>query len=206
MSFRSEVAAFKRQRILEEACRLFYERGYAGTTLDDIAAALNATKPLIYSHFKGKGELLYAICLTSTVQSLEVATAVSKESGRASDKLVRLVRGLVRVTIENQAMLAVQIREEKQLAPKEAAYIGAKQKTLHDLIRKVIEEGVAQGEFTTDDTNLAALSIGGMVTWTFYWYRAHGRLSAHDLADGMARNALRIAGTRLLGDAAEARR
>lgn len=197
-SFRSEVAAFKRRRIIEEACRLFYERGYTGTTLDDIVAALNATKPLIYSHFKNKGELLYEICLTSTMQSLDVARAASEE-GTPTERLVRIVRGIVRVTVQNQANLAVQIREEKQLASLEAEFIRNKQKELNGLIRKTLHDGVAQGEFTSEDPHLAALAIGGMVTWTYYWYRPNGRLSEDELAEGMGRVALQIAGSSALG-------
>ena len=55
---RDEILAYKRERILEEAVKLFYERGFTGTTLDDIAAELGVTKPFIYTHFRGKVELL----------------------------------------------------------------------------------------------------------------------------------------------------
>ncbi len=193
-SFRSEVAAFKRRRILEEACRLFYERGYAGTTLDDIAAALNATKPLIYAHFNNKGELLYEICIAATLQSLEAVEVACAEGGTSSQKLLRMVRGMVKVVVRNQANLAVQIREEKQLPPAEAREISTKQKTLDERIRRVLNEGIASGEFKIEDPGLAALCIGGMITWIFYWYRDHGRLSEDEIARGVSRMARMIAG------------
>ncbi len=52
---REEISAYKRDRILEEAVKLFYERGFSGTTLDDIAGKLGVTKPFIYTHFPQQG-------------------------------------------------------------------------------------------------------------------------------------------------------
>ena len=51
---REEVQAFKRERILQAAVALFYEHGFTGTTLDDIAHSLGVTKPFIYAHFRSK--------------------------------------------------------------------------------------------------------------------------------------------------------
>lgn len=43
--FREEMQEFKRRRIIEEALRLFYERGYDGTSVDALAATIGVTKP-----------------------------------------------------------------------------------------------------------------------------------------------------------------
>jgi AcrR family transcriptional regulator len=51
----------RRALIEDAAARLFAERGYAGTTLDDIAAAANVTKPMIYRHFESKKALHLAL-------------------------------------------------------------------------------------------------------------------------------------------------
>ena len=59
---REEILAYKRERILEEAVKLFYARGFNATTLDDIAAELGVTKPFIYTHFRSKVDLLAALC------------------------------------------------------------------------------------------------------------------------------------------------
>src|SRR5690606_26986847 len=130
-----------------------------GTTLDDIAAALNATKPLIYAHFENKNELLYEICLAVTKGSLEAVETACAEGGTPTEKLQRMTRGMVEVVIRNQANLAVQIREEKQLPPAQAREIANKQKVLDDRIRRVLQEGVTSGEFRVDDPALAGLAI-----------------------------------------------
>jgi len=68
---REEITAYKKERILEEAVKLFYERGFSGTTLDDIAGKLGVTKPFIYTHFRSKVELLEAICRPTIEMSLD---------------------------------------------------------------------------------------------------------------------------------------
>ena len=61
-SLRAEVSDFKRLRIREEACDLFFMRGYESTTLDAVAQQLEVTKPFIYSYYATKSDLLYDIC------------------------------------------------------------------------------------------------------------------------------------------------
>ena len=82
---REEILAYKRERILEEAVKLFYERGFTGTTLDDIAAELGVTKPFIYTHFRSKTDLLAALCKPTIELSLDAVTRAAK-SRRNADR------------------------------------------------------------------------------------------------------------------------
>ena len=84
-AMREEILAYKRERILEEAVKLFYERGFTGTTLDDIAAELGVTKPFIYTHFRSKTDLLAALCKPTIELSLE-AVARRGEVARFADR------------------------------------------------------------------------------------------------------------------------
>jgi AcrR family transcriptional regulator len=59
---RQRLQPSRRRRLLENAAaRLFGERGYDGTTLTDIAAAANVTKPMVYRHFDSKKTLYLAL-------------------------------------------------------------------------------------------------------------------------------------------------
>ena len=70
LGIKDEVSALKRQRILEEASRLFFEKGYSGSTLEALAGRLEVTKPFIYSYYASKADLLSAICETGITLSL----------------------------------------------------------------------------------------------------------------------------------------
>src|ERR1700759_4759 len=94
-AMREEISAYKRERILEEAVKLFYERGFSGTTLDDIAGKLGVTKPFIYTHFRSKVDRLEAIRRPTIEMSLAAIADAAEESGSASE---RLFRGVVTFT------------------------------------------------------------------------------------------------------------
>ena len=112
---RDEILAYKRERILQEAVTLFYERGFTGTTLDDIAAELGVTKPFIYTHFKSKTDLLAAICLPTIQMSLDAAIAAIESPGSATERLHKLIVDFTRVVMVRQPNIAVFFREEKSL-------------------------------------------------------------------------------------------
>ena len=82
---RDEILAYKRERILEEAVKLFYARGFNGTTLDDIAAELGVTKPFIYTHFRSKVDLLAALCKPTIEMSLAAVLQGSAMPGTVTD-------------------------------------------------------------------------------------------------------------------------
>src|SRR6201993_5025285 len=86
-AMREEISAYKRERILEEAVKLFYERGFSGTTLDDIAGKLGVTKPFIYTHFRSKVELLEAICRPTIEMSLAAIIQAAQQPGSPPERL-----------------------------------------------------------------------------------------------------------------------
>jgi TetR/AcrR family transcriptional regulator, cholesterol catabolism regulator len=194
---RDEILAYKRERILEEAMKLFYARGFTGTTLDDIAAELGVTKPFIYTHFRGKVELLAALCKPTIEMSLDAVATAAATPGTATERLRMAVAGFTRVVLQRQANIAIYFREEKNLSPEALAEINALRKQFDRLLSGLLAEGIAAGEFDLPDPSLAALALGGMISWAYTWHRPGGRLSIDDMADSMANLALKMAGARV---------
>jgi AcrR family transcriptional regulator len=193
---REEILAYKRERILEEAVKLFYERGFTGTTLDDIAAELGVTKPFIYTHFRSKSDLLTALCKPTIELSLDAVTRASKAVGSPAQRLRRAIVGFTQVVLSRQANIAIYFREEKNLSPEALAEINALRKKFDRVLSKLLAEGVAAGEFDAKDLNLAALAIGGMISWAYTWHRPDGRLALDALCERMADLALQMVGAR----------
>jgi AcrR family transcriptional regulator len=187
---REEISAYKRERILEEAVKLFYERGFSGTTLDDIAGKLGVTKPFIYTHFRSKVELLEAICRPTIEMSLEAIAHAAGQGGNASDRLFSGVVAFTKVVLQRQANIAVYFREEKNLSEAGLADINALRKRFDRVLSELLEEGANAGEFHITDIRVAALAIGGMVSWAYTWYQPGGRLSIDDVGSEMARFAV----------------
>jgi AcrR family transcriptional regulator len=193
---RDEVLAYKRERILEEAVKLFYARGFNATTLDDIAAELGVTKPFIYTHFRSKVALLAALCRPTIEMSLEAVRRGAAMEGSVTTRLYHAVAGFTGVVLRRQPNIAIYFREEKNLAPAALDEINALRKTFDHTLSDLLAEGVAAGEFDVSDVRLTALAIGGMISWAYTWHRPAGRLSLDDTSAEMARLALRMVGAR----------
>ena len=193
---REEILAYKRERILEEAVKLFYERGFTGTTLDDIAAELGVTKPFIYTHFRSKTDLLAAICSPTIELSLDAVARAAKGPGSPRDRLYRAIVDFTEVVLSRQANIAIYFREEKNLSPDALQQINVLRKKFDRVLSKLLAEGVASGEFDIKDVSLSALAIGGMILWAYTWHRPEGRLALDDMCERMADLALQMVGAR----------
>jgi AcrR family transcriptional regulator len=191
---REEITAYKRERILEEAVKLFYERGFSGTTLDDIAGKLGVTKPFIYTHFRSKVELLEAICRPTIEMSLDAITQAAQRSGTPSERLFDGIIDFSKVVLRRQANIAVYFREEKHLSEAGLAEINTLRKRFDRVLSELLEEGARAGEFSIADIRLAALAIGGMVSWAYTWYQPAGRLPIDAVGAKLARFALQLVG------------
>lgn len=194
---RGETQASKRERILEEAVAQFYARGFTATTLEDIAAGLGVTKPFIYTHFRSKTALLAALCTPTIELSLAAVANAANGRGTPTERLRHAVIDFAKVVLSRQANIAIFFREEKSLEPAALAEIDVLRKRFDRVLSKLLAEGVIAGEFEIFDVKLAALAIGGMISWAYTWHRPSGRLGIDELCERMAELTLRMAGVRV---------
>ncbi len=185
LGIRDEVAALKRERTIDAAVELFYERGYQNTSLDAVAERLGVTKPFIYVHFNGKADLLAEICSRGIASSLEAMDSVVALPGTAIDKLGELGRRFVTAVLTSQKHIAIYTREEKNLVPADFERISLMRRDFDRKLTNLLNQGVAEGSFEIADVRLASLAIGGMVSWAYVWFREHGRLGLETVADEM---------------------
>lgn len=183
---RDAVSRLKRERIISAAVELFYGNGFGNTTLEAVAERMNVTKPFIYSHFSSKKELLAAICSHGISESLDALNRVVASDGSATDKLLALAREFMITVIHNQAHIAIYTREEKHLSADDSKSIKDMRREFDAKVCLLLSEGVTAGEFVVDDVHLASLAIGGIVSWSYVWYRPNGRLTAEQTADRIA--------------------
>ncbi|MBY0329602.1 MAG: TetR/AcrR family transcriptional regulator [Acetobacteraceae bacterium] len=187
LGIRDEVATLKRERTIAAAVELFYDRGYENTTLDSVAERLGVTKPFIYAHFTSKSELLAEICSRGIASALQAMNGVLALDRPPTGKLAELGRRFVTAVLESQKHIAIFAREEKNLLPQDFKRISDMRRDFDHKLSALLEEGVRSGEFRIADARLAALAIGGMVSWAYVWYRPNGRLALPDLAEEMSR-------------------
>jgi AcrR family transcriptional regulator len=177
--------------ILEHATRLFAERGYDGTTLQDIADAIGITRPGLYHYISSKEQLLAALVQDVSQNTAHTVRAVRLRTDLSSaGKLRAVVRALVLQRAAAPERFRVLDRTEAALPDEVAAlHLKARREVLAEM-RTIIEEGVSRGEFRPRDERLAALSVIGMCNWVAWWFHPGPSHPAEPVADQLAQNAV----------------
>jgi AcrR family transcriptional regulator len=98
-------------RILREAARLFAERGFGGTSIEDIGAACGTSGPAIYKHFPNKNAILAQMLLDISRQLVEGGRSVAGEPGDAAASMVALIRFHAAFAVSQPDLIRVQDRD-----------------------------------------------------------------------------------------------
>ncbi|MCE3550659.1 TetR/AcrR family transcriptional regulator [Pseudonocardia sp. RS11V-5] len=172
--------------LYEHATRLFAERGFAGTSLQDIADALGITRPALYYYVKSKDELLAKLVTEVTNGPLDELNALVE---RDRDPVQRL-RGIVEVIVGRRttqpARFRLLIRSEAELPAELTAAYDESRRAVLKVIAGVIDDGVRAGRFRPVDARVAALGVLGMCNWVAWWFHPGGKDTAEGVVDQLA--------------------
>jgi len=187
---KAEVIALKRKRIVEAARRLFYEKGYERTTLEDIAERLHVTKPFIYSYYKNKNELLHEIAQQCIDECLEAQSRILAGKLSTAEKLAKIVEEVAEIIINNQANTIIYLREEMNLDWHVAQKIREQRNEFDHRTMKLLRDGMRSGALKVVDERVTSRCIGGILVWCALWYRDLGVLSASAIARLVSQNVM----------------
>ncbi len=172
-----------REGILEAAARIFSEKGFDATSMQDIAQAVHLQKASLYHHFSSKQEILVGIldqALDLINNRLEI---VLSQPSSADEKLREAMISYVQTIAENQNLAGVLLLELRSLDPELKARHAPRREKFEHLWRDLIVEGHQQGVFIDIDPSLTGRAILGVMNWTVTWYRQEGPRSATDIAN-----------------------
>lgn len=184
-SARKAAFAFKKDLILKAAADSFFAKGFTRTRIDDIAAALNVTKPFIYYHFSNKLEILEEICRRTSVLPADLAEKAAGEisAGSPVERLRRFIREFALTVIEERMYLAIYFRESKHLPKAVQTRFRNDRRRFHAALTRMLAMGCESGDFAIADMSVTEQTITGMVTWIFNWYQADGKRSPEQVAE-----------------------
>jgi AcrR family transcriptional regulator len=157
--------------ILAAALSCFAERGFAATRLEDVAAAAGVTKGTLYLYFRGKEELFKAVVRQQLVPNLERAEAMVAQSAAPSLVLVeQLVAMLSRVVVSPLGAIPKLVLTEAGNFPELARFYHEEVVDRGKaLLRRVLERGIASGEFRPVDTESAVVCIFAPLLFAVLW-------------------------------------
>lgn len=165
--------------ILEAAAQAFAKRGYAATSIDDIADVLGCTKGRIYHYFRTKGDLFFGIHRQALEWALDAVVPVANDDSLPpAEKLHRMVYNhAVHMMDHSDFMGPSQHHVEMTLAGEgrsrqaELAEIFKMRREFEQCFVDVIAAGMATGDFRPGDPDLTAKAVLGAVNWMNVWYR-----------------------------------
>ena len=192
LTLKEEVSDFKRRRIREEACRLFYQDGYENATLEAVAKKLQITKPSIYQHYANKGELLFDICKTGISLSLEAVEQAVALRTTPSRRLIALIESVLNIIFDYQEFIVVYTREEKHLDRAQARAIRELRSAFDHKLGTLLAQGSAAKELSVEDPVLTATTIGGIMTWVSLWYSPSGKRTQVEITTHVKEMILRL--------------
>lgn len=171
-----------RDDILEAAAQIFSQKGYHGTSMQDIAEAVSLQKASLYHHVSSKQEILVAILDQALDLLIENMQQVMGSSAPADEKLCQAMQVYLKSMLEHRDLAAVLLLEHRSLDLQAQAHHIPKRDRFEKLWRDLIEEGVAEGLLSTSDIEMATRALLGVLNWTITWYRPEGRLSPEEIA------------------------
>ncbi len=171
----------RRSELTRQAAKLFAERGYHGTSIADLAAALGVQKASLYAHVASKQDLLHET-MREGADAFHAALDEIPEHLRATDKIRLALRGHLRVVARQLDIATVFVREWRYLEGDRREEILAERRRYEERFRALLREGRELGELRTDlDDGSAALLALSALNWAYTWLTS-GR-ETDELAD-----------------------
>jgi TetR/AcrR family transcriptional regulator, cholesterol catabolism regulator len=195
------VELTRRQAIEDVASDLFRERGYAATSIRDIARALSVQGASLYAHVTSKEDVLWAIVdraasrFEAAADAAEAA-AEARRPGDPAETLAALVRAHVEVLTGDVDEAGVFVHEWRALDPEHRAVILARRDAYETRFRRRIAEGMAVGAFGLTDPAIASSALLSALNGVATWYDPAGRLPADRIADHLVELSLRMLSSR----------
>ena len=172
----------KREAVIRAAAREFNRKGYHNTSLDDIAARLEVTKPTVYYYVTSKEQLLFE-CFVAGVEQIRAAF---REVGGlplpARERLNAVLRHYGQAVASEFGWCMVRA-EDQDLSPAMSRHIKQLKSEIDHGIRRLIREGIQDGSIEPCDAKMTAFALAGALNWIAHWYREDQSLTGAQIAE-----------------------
>jgi len=177
----------RRNELVAVAARLFSQRGYHGTSMQDLGNELGIQRGSLYAHIGSKEELLFDVADDGAERFLGRGRQALEGDGGAAQRLRALLIGHVETATQHLEASTVFLNEWRYLSPELRDHIQAKRDRYEQMVRDIVTAGIAAGEFRPDaDVHFAATLVLSAGNWTYTWYRPGGDLTPTEIGERFA--------------------
>lgn len=187
------VVSRRKIEIREAALTLMAERGYYGTSMEDIARLVDVRASSLYNHIRSKQSLLVDIMVT-TMHELLAEFEGANGTGRPVDRIRRVMEAHVRYHALHQRDVRIGNREIPSLEEPDRSVVIRLRDTYERKWQTLIQDGIDDGEFATPSARLVAYALLEMGIGVSQWYREVGSLSLTEITQHYGEMAVRLLG------------
>ncbi|RNB79746.1 TetR/AcrR family transcriptional regulator [Brevibacillus fluminis] len=169
--------------IIKVALRLFSKKGYAATSIRDIASETNLTSSALYYYVESKKHLLLKIIEKGLNKLIMDAKNGLIHLRDPKDQLKELIR--IHVINHGQEQLAALVidTEYRSLDGEDRQKIRDMRREYEEIWLEVLRQGKNEGVFTYEDVRLATYALMEMCTGVAHWYVEGGRFTIEEIAN-----------------------
>jgi len=165
------------------AAKLFYEKGYIETSVDDIANSMKMTKGGVYHYFKSKNEILYFVLDHYVNFFLENLEQELKEFNDPFSKIKFIISRHIKFYNENLAEAKVLLHEVHCLPPKYFRVIAKKERKYLNIVAGVVSDDYFGKVVPKDELTVITFCLFGMCNWIYAWYDSKGPVTPQRLSE-----------------------
>jgi TetR/AcrR family transcriptional regulator, cholesterol catabolism regulator len=177
--------ASKKGLILRKAAAMFREKGFAATSMRDLAEAVGIEAASLYNHIRSKNEILEAICFdVANIFNTNIET-IEASNQKCITKIENLLRFHIQQMVENYEEVYVSDREWKHLEDPYLSNFQTQRRSYRKKFAAIIEDGIERGEMRRIDAPTAVLILLHAVSGIESWHRSKAKISAEELENNM---------------------
>lgn len=173
-----------RAEILRRAAELFARKGYAESSLNELARAMNYSKGAIYNYFSSKQEIYDAIIIFTLAGLYESGAAAVRASDPPAERLRRFMVAHARFLADHYDSFVTMLVGFSGMANAELKDDALKLRDAHEgLLREILAAGIADGSFRGIDAAMSGRAVLSLLSWMVRWFRPGGPKTAEEVAE-----------------------
>ena len=193
MALREQKTARKKEEIIQAAVSVFMEKGYTGTTMEDVAANLLMTKGSVYYYFKDKQELLYQSQKMLLEKSIENIEAIKQAQDLpVIERLRKSMIVHIEYLISERSGFETMVDPERYFSETQVEKNMKLRNNYEKNFDQLITEGIESNIFESLDIKIVRNIILGAMNWIIQWYSPKGEKDERDIAELISDYLLRI--------------
>ncbi len=177
--------ASKKELILRKAAIMFREKGFAATSMRDLAESVGIEAASLYNHIRSKNEILEAICFDVANRFNLNMEALDAGQQKSIIKVESLLRFHIQQMIDSYEDVYVSDREWKHLEEPYLSNFQTQRRNYRKKFAAIIEEGMQKAEIRRIDAPTAVLIMLHAVSGIESWHRSTAKINAQELEDNM---------------------